>query len=304
MLGLVVQFCTAQKETDIIKRHKVNLPYSCCFWFFFLPFYWGLDDELHCFLSWRSRASLSVNSVGMHWLKLWNEFIKQVGDMWVCAFTQSANTAAFSLAVGIKGCSWLSVGFECWAGVYSREHWFLLNSLMWGWDQSFCLVDGAVFQSKVEWSVEPGQWCAEGCVGCLMAVIAVFACSECSSGFLREDHPNEQDKASEACAGETYSYRPGYTSVPCAVSAAVLSTLSPLQDSCSPLLRYISHAEFKELLLPTLQKSLLRSPENVIESECHHCTLLCQSAGAVVSPEFWSCEGCASLWTMPVGLWA
>uniref|UniRef100_A0A8C3LHF5 GCN1 activator of EIF2AK4 n=1 Tax=Chrysolophus pictus TaxID=9089 RepID=A0A8C3LHF5_CHRPC len=37
-------------------------------------------------------------------------------------------------------------------------------------------------------------------------------------------------------------------------------------DSCSPLLRYISHAEFKELLLPTLQKSLLRSPENVIET--------------------------------------
>uniref|UniRef100_A0A8C0EMF1 GCN1 activator of EIF2AK4 n=1 Tax=Bubo bubo TaxID=30461 RepID=A0A8C0EMF1_BUBBB len=38
-------------------------------------------------------------------------------------------------------------------------------------------------------------------------------------------------------------------------------------DSCSPLLRYMSHAEFKDLVLPTLQKSLLRSPENVIESE-------------------------------------
>jgi len=47
----------------------------------------------------------------------------------------------------------------------------------------------------------------------------------------------------------------------------VLSTLFPLQDSCSPLLRYVSHAEFKDLVLPTLQKSLLRSPENVIESE-------------------------------------
>lgn len=34
MLGLVVQFCTAQKETEIIKRHKVNLPYSCWFGFF------------------------------------------------------------------------------------------------------------------------------------------------------------------------------------------------------------------------------------------------------------------------------
>lgn len=31
----------------------------------------------------------------------------------------------------------------------------------------------------------------------------VSACSECSPGFLLEDHPYEQDKASEACAGET-----------------------------------------------------------------------------------------------------
>lgn len=30
MLGLAVQFCTAHKETDIIKRYKVNLLY--CFW--------------------------------------------------------------------------------------------------------------------------------------------------------------------------------------------------------------------------------------------------------------------------------
>lgn len=45
------------------------------------------------------------------------------------------------------------------------------------------------------------------------------------------------------------------------------SALFPLQDSCSPILRYVSHAEFKDLVLPTLQKSLLRSPENVIESE-------------------------------------
>lgn len=197
---------------------------------------------------------------------------------------------------------WLSVGFECWAGLYSRQHWSLLNYLMWGWKQSFCLVDRAVFQSKVEWSVEPGQWCAQSCVGCVVAVIGIFACSECSSGFLREDHPDEQDKASEACAGETYSFRTVYTFVLRAVCAAVLSTLFPLQDSCSPLLRYISHAEFKDLLLPTLQKSLLRSPENVIESECHHCTSLCQSArtvpqssGAVrgVHPSglrLWACE--------------
>lgn len=57
----------------------------------------------------------------------------------------------------------------------------------------------------------------------------------------------------------------------------VLSALSPLQDSCSPLLRYMSHAEFKDSVLPTLQKSLLRSPENVIESESVISALLCQS---------------------------
>lgn len=28
----------------------------------------------------------------------------------------------------------------------------------------------------------------------------------------------------------------------------------------------MSHSEFKDLILPTIQKSLLRSPENVIES--------------------------------------
>uniref|UniRef100_A0A8C7AYU9 GCN1 activator of EIF2AK4 n=1 Tax=Neovison vison TaxID=452646 RepID=A0A8C7AYU9_NEOVI len=39
-----------------------------------------------------------------------------------------------------------------------------------------------------------------------------------------------------------------------------------LLDNCAPLLRYMSHAEFKDLILPTIQKSLLRSPENVIET--------------------------------------
>lgn len=39
------------------------------------------------------------------------------------------------------------------------------------------------------------------------------------------------------------------------------------QDNCAPLLRYVSHSEFKDLVLPALQKSLLRSPENAIESE-------------------------------------
>ncbi|KAJ7309597.1 hypothetical protein JRQ81_007650, partial [Phrynocephalus forsythii] len=39
-----------------------------------------------------------------------------------------------------------------------------------------------------------------------------------------------------------------------------------LLDKCAPLLRYVSHSEFKDLLLPALQKSLLRSPENAIEA--------------------------------------
>uniref|UniRef100_A0A8C4T4N2 GCN1 activator of EIF2AK4 n=1 Tax=Erpetoichthys calabaricus TaxID=27687 RepID=A0A8C4T4N2_ERPCA len=37
-------------------------------------------------------------------------------------------------------------------------------------------------------------------------------------------------------------------------------------DKCAPLLRQVSHHEFKGILLPTLQKSMLRSPENVIET--------------------------------------
>ncbi|XP_039627562.1 eIF-2-alpha kinase activator GCN1 isoform X1 [Polypterus senegalus] len=37
-------------------------------------------------------------------------------------------------------------------------------------------------------------------------------------------------------------------------------------DKCAPLLRQVNHHEFKDVLLPTLQKSMLRSPENVIET--------------------------------------
>lgn len=42
MLGLVVQFCTAQKEMDIIKRYKVNLLYS---------FFFGGGNKKHHLLS-------------------------------------------------------------------------------------------------------------------------------------------------------------------------------------------------------------------------------------------------------------
>ncbi|XP_075424511.1 stalled ribosome sensor GCN1 isoform X2 [Ascaphus truei] len=37
-------------------------------------------------------------------------------------------------------------------------------------------------------------------------------------------------------------------------------------ESCVPLLQHLSHSEFKDQVLPTLQKSLLRSPENVIDT--------------------------------------
>ena len=38
-------------------------------------------------------------------------------------------------------------------------------------------------------------------------------------------------------------------------------------DKSGSLLRHVSHSEFKELLLPTLQKTMLRSPENAIHSK-------------------------------------
>ncbi|XP_023576671.1 eIF-2-alpha kinase activator GCN1 isoform X2 [Octodon degus] len=53
------------------------------------------------------------------------------------------------------------------------------------------------------------------------------------------------------------------------VKNVLMSKVKPpkyLLDNCAPLLRYMSHMEFKELILPTIQKSLLRSPENVIET--------------------------------------
>ncbi|XP_029423052.1 eIF-2-alpha kinase activator GCN1 isoform X3 [Nannospalax galili] len=53
------------------------------------------------------------------------------------------------------------------------------------------------------------------------------------------------------------------------VKNILMSKVKPpkyLLDNCTPLLRFMSHSEFKDLILPTIQKSLLRSPENVIET--------------------------------------
>uniref|UniRef100_A0A670ZVW9 GCN1 activator of EIF2AK4 n=1 Tax=Pseudonaja textilis TaxID=8673 RepID=A0A670ZVW9_PSETE len=53
------------------------------------------------------------------------------------------------------------------------------------------------------------------------------------------------------------------------VKTILMSKTKPqkhILDNCAPLLRYVSHSEFKDLMLPALQKSLLRSPENAIET--------------------------------------
>lgn len=38
-------------------------------------------------------------------------------------------------------------------------------------------------------------------------------------------------------------------------------------DKSGSLLRHVSHSEFKELLLPSIQKTMLRSPENAMQGE-------------------------------------
>ncbi|XP_053325705.1 eIF-2-alpha kinase activator GCN1 [Spea bombifrons] len=53
------------------------------------------------------------------------------------------------------------------------------------------------------------------------------------------------------------------------VKAVLMSKAKPqkyILESCTPLLQHVTHSEFKDQILPVLQKSLLRSPENVIET--------------------------------------
>ncbi|XP_076859564.1 stalled ribosome sensor GCN1 [Brachyhypopomus gauderio] len=53
------------------------------------------------------------------------------------------------------------------------------------------------------------------------------------------------------------------------MKTVLMSKTRPQQhilDKSGPLLRHVTHAEFKEQLLPTLQKALLRSPENCIQT--------------------------------------
>ncbi|XP_024130877.1 eIF-2-alpha kinase activator GCN1 [Oryzias melastigma] len=53
------------------------------------------------------------------------------------------------------------------------------------------------------------------------------------------------------------------------IKSVLMSKTKPQQhilDKSSSLLRHVSHSEFKELLLPTLQKTMLRSPENAMQT--------------------------------------
>ncbi|KAM9331114.1 stalled ribosome sensor GCN1 isoform 2-T2 [Gastrophryne carolinensis] len=53
------------------------------------------------------------------------------------------------------------------------------------------------------------------------------------------------------------------------VKTVLMSKVKPpkyVLESCTPLLQHVNHDEFKDQILPVLQKSLLRSPENVIET--------------------------------------
>lgn len=54
------------------------------------------------------------------------------------------------------------------------------------------------------------------------------------------------------------------------IKSVLMSKTKPQQhvlDKSASLLRHASHSDFKELLLPSMQKTMLRSPENAIRSE-------------------------------------
>lgn len=54
------------------------------------------------------------------------------------------------------------------------------------------------------------------------------------------------------------------------IKSVLMSKTKPQQhilEKSGSLLRHVTHSEFKELLLPTLQKTMLRSPENAIQGE-------------------------------------
>lgn len=54
------------------------------------------------------------------------------------------------------------------------------------------------------------------------------------------------------------------------IKSVLMSKTKPQQhilEKSGSLLRHVSHSEFKDLLLPTVQKTMLRSPENAMQSE-------------------------------------
>lgn len=59
------------------------------------------------------------------------------------------------------------------------------------------------------------------------------------------------------------------------IKSVLMSKSKPPQhilDKSASLLRHVTHSEFKELLLPSMQKTMLRSPENAMRSEMETAT--------------------------------
>lgn len=54
------------------------------------------------------------------------------------------------------------------------------------------------------------------------------------------------------------------------IKTVLMSKTKPQQhilDKSTSLLCHVTHSDFQELLLPALQKTMLRSPENAMQSE-------------------------------------
>lgn len=71
-------------------------------------------------------------------------------------------------------------------------------------------------------------------------------------------HPNVSRVVSQSALLDLY------------IKSVLMSKTKPPQhllDKSTSLLRHASHSDFNELLLPSMQKTMLRSPENAMRSE-------------------------------------
>lgn len=70
------------------------------------------------------------------------------------------------------------------------------------------------------------------------------------------------------------------------IKSVLMSKTKPQQyilDKSGSLLRHVSHSDFKELLLPTVQKTMLRSPENAMQSK----TLMIMFSTYLLNAQLW-----------------